>query len=700
VILWGIGSAALLLLYLLPFAGVAYAASARLYPEGRASVRLLASLVLVTGFLLAAVKGLLLFHAFTLVGFGVLSGMVLTGLIAYTKRHPFWSFLREDAAGAASSLRQFLSPPAGLLLWPGALLICFTAVRALFTPPLSWDSLFYHMTLSGMFVQEGGNIEFDMPQSYGNFTSYPHDLEQLTALGMLPFHSDTAANLVLFPFWVLGALSLYALSDSLGIDRRRWRAGLALWTFTPALFAYLPTQYVEPAVLALAMAGMAFTCRFFEGKDLPTAALAVLSFSLAFGMKSHALAPYVLGVGGILLFALRKCRWSWRAWVLLFCLAAIGLSHTFENTIRHGNPFYPFPTRILGHRLGEVHPSMAEYEEEADRHERKWAAERGAERSIPKLAPYLYSLAQVYSNSHITLGTASLVVTLLGLLGLGRVRNRWTLALILLNLLGAWALFFAPSMEGLRLLFSLSYARLLTWPHTLGLLLGLLALPRFKVVDVLLWILAFAQMGFSVHEVWIVQDVYWMALAAGVFGLLAFSLWRRSGAGPIALAVLAVAGMPWIQHTRDMWRFSYLGNSYDVSPISTRAVSLYPPLDDPAVRRIIAVAFGEPRIPGISCYPYPLLGRRLQNRIVYVPPTRSGRIADYELLAGSGEELDERAWLERLDASGADHLVISVPWTPEMAWVMAHPERFQSAGEAEGLRVFRLRPPVPALPPG
>lgn len=699
-ILWGIGSALLLLFCLLPFTGAAYALGVRFFPGVRASVRLLASLVLLTGLLLAAVKGLLLFRAFTLWGFGALSGMVLAGLIAYAKRHPFLSLLREDIARAVFSLRQMLAPPAGLLLWPGAFLICFTAVRALFTPPLSWDSLAYHMLLSGMFVQEGENFDFDVPQSYANFTSYPRDFEQLTALGMLPYRSDVPANLVNFPFWLMGALALYVLADVLGMEKRRWRVGLALWTFTPAFFAYLPSQYVEPAVLALAMAGLAFSCRFYEGRDLPTAALAVLSFSLAFGMKPHAAGLFALGVGGILLFALRKCRWSWRSWVLVGCLAAVGLPHAVESTIGHGNPFYPFPTRFLGFQLGEAHPSLVDYEKEADRLERQWVAARGADHSMPRLAPYLYSFSQVFSNSHITLGTASLVVTLLGLFGLARVRNRWALALILLNLLAAWALFFAPSMEGLRLLFSLSYARLLTFPCALGLLLGLLALPKFKVVDVLFWILAFAQLAFSVQEVWIVQDIYWMILSVGIFGVLMLSLWKGWRAGPFALVILAVAGMPWIQNVRDRWRNAYFGNSYDVSPISTRAVPLYPLLDDPGTPRTIAVAFGEPRIPGITCFLYPLLGRRLQNRIVYIPPTRSGRIIDYQLLGELGEELDERAWLARLDASGADHLLISVPLTPEMAWVRAHPERFQEAGESEGLFLFRILRSAPVLPPG
>jgi len=698
-ILWGIGSALLLLFYLIPLAGAGYAVGARAFPRESASVRLLASLVVSVVILLAAVKGLIGIHAFTPWSFAALASLVLAGLALYARRNPILPALRGDLGRAAASLRGLLAPPAGLLLWPGVLLICFTAVRALFTPPLSWDSLAYHMFLSGMFVQEGGSFSFDLPQSYANFTSYPLDHEQLTALGMLPFRADAPANLVNFPFWFMGALALYVLMEVLGIERRRWRVGLALWTFTPAFFAYLPSQYVEPAVLALAMAGLAFACRFFRDGDLPAAAGAMLSLSLAFGMKPHAAGLFALGAGMIALFALRHCRWSWRAWVLLACLAAAGLPHAAGATLRHGNPFYPFPTRFLGFQLGEAHPSMVEYEKEADRLEREWVARRGAGDSMPKAASYLYSFSQVFSNSHITLGTASLVATLLGLLGLARLRNRWTLTLFLLNLAAAWALFFAPSMEGLRLLFSLSYARLLTFPNTLGILLGLLALRRFKVVDVLFWILAFAQMAFSVQEVWIVQDLYWLALAAGVFAVLMLSLWKGWKAGPLALAVLAVAGIPWVQHARDRWRNAYFANSYDVSPISTRAVRLYPLLDDPKTPRSIAVAFGEPRIPGITCFLYPLMGRRLQNRIVYVPPTRSGHIVDYQLLGDQGEELDEAAWFARLGACGADHLLISAPLTPEMAWVRTHPERFREIGESEGLHLFRILRSPPAAPP-
>ena len=690
--LWSIGSLLLLLFYLLPFSGAAYAIALRLIPSGRVSVRLLAASVTLTGLLLGAVKAALLAHIFTRWGFAAMSGVVWLALLMEARRHPFLPFLAQDCSRSVCALRGLFAAPAGLLLWPGALLICFTFTRALLTPPLSWDSLSYHMVLSGRFVQEGGDFKFEVPQTSATISSYPRDFERLTALVMLPFHADTAANGVHLPFWLMGLLAVHVLGGTLGLERRRLRVGLALWTFTPAFFAYLPSQYVEPAVLALILAGVALACRFFEDRGFPAAALGILAFSLAFDMKPHALGPWMLGVGAILLFGIRHGAWSWRRWVLAGCLVAVGLPFALDGMLKHGNPFYPFPTRFLGFRMGEAHPSLEHYLKEADRFEQQWAAEHKAPSAIARLAPYLYSFRQVFSNSHITLGTASLLVTLFGIFGLRRIRNRWILALLLLNLLAAWALFFAPSMEGLRLLFSLSYSRLLTFPNTLGLMLGLLAFPGFRIVDALYWILAFTQMAFAVQECWIPQDFYILAPAALVFGLLAASLYFRSRMGLAVLAGLLVAGMPLIQQTRDSWRYTYLAQAYDVSPIGTRAVPLYPLLDVPPASLRIAVAFGEPKLHGNWCFIYPLMGRRLQNRIVYVPPTHSGRIVDYELLETSGETLDEAAWLARLDASGAQALVLSIPWTPEMAWVRARPKRFQKVAESEGLVLFRILP--------
>jgi hypothetical protein len=97
-------------------------------------------------------------------------------------------------------------------------------------------------------------------------------------------------------------------------------------------------------------------------------------------------------------------------------------------------------------------------------------------------------------------------------------------------------------------------------------------------------------------------------------------------------------------------------------------------LDGPAPRRI-ALAAGWDGI-GHNVLRYPLLGARLQNRVVYVPITRDGAIIDYERADEVQRHADADAWLARLDAQNIDVVVVLDPPPPEAAWIAERPASF------------------------
>lgn len=74
---------------------------------------------------------------------------------------------------------------------------------------------------------------------------------------------------------------------------------------------------------------------------------------------------------------------------------------------------------------------------------------------------------------------------------------------------------------------------------------------------------------------------------------------------------------------------------------------------------------------------WPLLGERLQHRVLYLPPTRDGAPVDLRDTARFQAALDEQAWLTALDQREVDLLFMMVPPPAEARWAQAHPERFR-----------------------
>jgi hypothetical protein len=682
----------LLLWFLIPFFVAAYALPGGLLGglpgPARASTRLLAALVMSVGGILLAAQALLLLHAFTRTGMAAAAALPALACAAMGRRRAWWRDLGKDLAGGIRLMREWAAPPSGLLFIPGFLLILFTLVRGLFTPPLSWDSLNYHMVMAGKFVQSASAVDINFPGALTILDHYPKTFESLLGVLLLPSHTDLAANLANLPFLAVALLSLYILGTALQLPPGRLKAGVVLLGFLPAYFVYVPTQYVDPAVASLSLAGTAFSALFFIEKKFPWAAFAAASFSITLAMKTSGLAPYLAGAFCLVLFAAVHRLLSFRRLLLLAGILALALPHYIQKAAAYGNPVYPYPLTLLGHSIGEAEPSITDYIHQVNGVEREWYASHPGNRISARAGSYIYSLATLFSQAHISLGTAAMVLSLFGLFALARFPNRWLMALMLLNAFLAWAQFFTPAMEGVRLLFSLSYARLMVFPAMMTALPGLRALPRHRIVDVLFWILALTNVAWCVPEKWLMQDVYWLGISVLLGALILAALRPRRGLLAAPTLLIFLAGLPWIQQTRDRWRHSYLSQSFDVSPNSTRAMPVYPLLDLPGRPLRIAAALGEKKFTADWCFLYPLLGRRLQNDVFHIPITADGRRVDYELMKESGAAPDRAAWEIRLREARPDYFIVSSPWPPERDWIRSAPDRFTLFFESEGVEVY------------
>jgi hypothetical protein len=194
-------------------------------------------------------------------------------------------------------------------------------------------------------------------------------------------------------------------------------------------------------------------------------------------------------------------------------------------------------------------------------------------------------------------------------------------------------------------------------------------------------------------------------VAAGAVAGLAGLAARRGRLPPLAAVGLALvatsAGTAAIgrvrqEHRYEIWQAAAdpryrTFHMHSLNPVYASAWVLWRALDDPEGHRL-AVLAGWDGV-GHNWYQYPLLGSRLQNRVVYVPPTRDGVVVDYRSMAEVAQRASFVAWLEGLLERNVDHVVSLAPRnTVEDYWMRQAPGVFApEAGDPAGYHVaYRL----------
>ncbi|HEY6323652.1 MAG TPA: hypothetical protein VJA16_19090 [Thermoanaerobaculia bacterium] len=158
------------------------------------------------------------------------------------------------------------------------------ALRGLLRPPLSWDSLMYHLLLSASWLQR-----HDLAPVFG---AYPvNDYGYVPANGsiwfwwwMAPSHSELYVNLASLAHWALLGLAVGGIARQLGA-RRHWPLASFLVLLTPVVVRFAATQYVDVFVAATLLGGAFFALRWMARPRLADAALAGAGCGLACGAK-------------------------------------------------------------------------------------------------------------------------------------------------------------------------------------------------------------------------------------------------------------------------------------------------------------------------------------------------------------------------------------------------------------------------------
>ena len=467
--------------------------------------------------------------------------------------------------------------------------------------------------------------------------------------------------------------------------------------FFPSQITLTTTAYVDNAVLWLML--MASICiRYFEantpGGELRSAAhrqdLAtswILGASVGLGTIVKLSFLPILGVA-----ALVAGWYSWRkrrvSLLLAFGLGAfIVVPNLVFNFLHRGSPFYPF--RVLsGLPFNEQLTSML-----------------GTFSEVNLFTAVLRGLIGLTVNvwpgePFLNFGWLGLVLIALGLAGattyLSRERKLlyviWT-ALCAVLILGPTL---TPENRSLVFYFTPVLGRL--WLPGLAGVMILSGAARGRLIRWIVLPLLLVEYFFNSTWRWPREALVGTVVVALLFVAVGWTLrwlWRRDRVPArrfAAAAISAALALYLVVEVRETMRYKIyplseetkLGDFQRLS-IGATAWPIWRELDAQSDLRIAATA-GFAGRNGHTWFRYPLLGSRLQNRVLYLPITTDGHIIDYADTHEVLENQDREAWLTRLRDERVDYVVAMMPRHVEHAWIEELPALFsieRALGEGE-----------------
>jgi hypothetical protein len=110
-------------------------------------------------------------------------------------------------------------------------------------------------------------------------------------------------------------------------------------------------------------------------------------------------------------------------------------------------------------------------------------------------------------------------------------------------------------------------------------------------------------------------------------------------------------------------------------------------LDDPYEKKTIAMTIGL-KPPGGRWFFYPLLGRWLQNDIVYISAKEKWEVPTWlhrGLLRGD----DFSIWFYNLKRKNVEYILICKPWPIELNWMNRHRDEFELIFTDDNCKIFK-----------
>ena len=612
-------------------------------------------------------------------------------------------------------------------------------VRSMLAPPLTWDALTYHLLKAGRWVQAGGFVAERAPDAWGYYEYFQPFGDYLWAWAMLPVHGDLLIGPAGVLVWATCLLGTYTLARTLGAAGVASVAAALFVTFNPTVVNYLTTAHVENVLLAAFVLGAVFLARSFVQRDWVNPVLAAAALGVLAGVKFNGAPVAALGALAIVVAVVRRHpgpvgRGTRPTYVLAGCVLALALgAHPYLRAwYDTGSPFYPFHVAIGAATLSAGNPELAWVMARADKlpHGPLFQA-----LFVPKEFDLIVGREQFLNPGPpvLLIGLTGLIAAIgaFGRIGSGSrprlvhfVEAPYDRRPIVIYLLIASAITIAgvatSDVAALRTVWANVLGRFLLIPLAAAAIFTALLPPRVSVPLLLggtaLGVPLTIPLGWGPSDRAAFADPRMIAVLATVI-LVAYVVWltrekRLTLAGrlvpataPVMIgAVACILSWGVVREIRDTHRHAYFRDAaderaYDPHWLGYQETAAFPLWRqfDRVAGASIAVSAGWHEY-GHNWFRYPLLGSRLQNRVVYVPITSDGTVVDYRDDAALRARSDYRAWLRRLVEQQIDYLVLLHPEPPEAAWVRAHPDIFTPAGDGrkQMARAYRLNHAVAA----
>lgn len=614
--------------------------------------------------LVLGAAGLLRIH------FGLLLLAVITVLLlrrARAQGDP-WGPVRLVGRRAWDRLREH--PALALLAVHAA---AAEGLRGLLRPPLSWDSLMYHLPIVATWVQEGRiSPVFGMrPLSF--YAYMPSGGSVWAWWWMAPSHSELYANLAFFPQAVLLALAVGGVARELGA-RRSWPFAAFLALLMPTVIRWAATQYVDILVGAGIAAAVFFALRWMRVPRWSDALFVGIGLGLASGAKVLGLA-YALGLAPLAVL-LARGEWKRRlpqvAAALLACTLLGGYFYARNLSLGVG----PLAARCDEPDAGvEIAPAIPRINTVAylwdEMIEKGWL---------------LDSFLGITSPGSLELGVGPQIFLLLPalLLPLGFAGNRRAALLVwsqILVQIFVWVTVpYASSghvFANVRYLvgaLALAFAGVVAWAERKGIREPWLAgITLALVIQNLLML--HAEMPRGVRLALAAVDVTAVALALSP-GLRGFAR-RRARELAVAAVILAVAGAPYLSRFRVQDRARAFLREFTTHKVATHHFArAWHWLDRHGEDGTVA-AVGSP----VSYFVYPAMGAHLERRAIYVNVNRKdARLSAAYPGCNPRVDPDPRAWMENLLKQDVRWVWVSrfpsIGYPEEQAWAESRPDLF------------------------
>jgi hypothetical protein len=585
--------------------------------------------------------------------------------------------LRVDAA-AIRSWWASVNRAGRIVIAVALFCVAVRVSHGMIAPCMTWDALTYHLYRPAVWAQAHGFVSTAGPDAAGYYSWFPIYGDAVWGWWLQAMRSDVAIAPIAASMWLMVPLACYVCARMLGATPAHATAAGAAVAFVPAAINFSGAVYVDNLSVALYVAGAAFLTRTVANGRTVDAVVASAALAILVGVKGAVVLP-ACAVGVVVALAYAR---GLRGRLAVLAVSVPAIVPTLMAWVVTGSPVYPLTVRLGGRVIFQGHPEL-EYLLYAS-----WMPDRWAADAATRVFGRMFYPWQSMDADFLNLGLGPLLVAPIAALSLGTVwRSKASRAGAAFLILGAALTIASISGHANRGL-------ILWWWGLMGRLVMIAvaavvviaAASPSRLAEVCLWACAVAGLPVAWPRGLSRVDVRaGAAVAPAVLITLGVVLavgWLRPRLRAPLLCGAAIVLVAACTDVRDRFRYQFyevaaVWKAYDVHPIDNRWTSswrIWQSLDADAPLTI-AVSAGWDGI-GHNWYRYPLLGRRLQNHLLYVPITTDGSLVDYGR-PGPDAPISCDAWLARLLASNADFFLALPPLPPENEWARALPQIFQ-----------------------